>query len=132
MRAVDINVILRLVTGDDPLQEAVARALIEREKVFVPLTVVLECEWVLRSFYKYSRSDIASALTALSSHPGLVFDDVGGVRWALERYVGGADFDDVIHLLASAAGGATALVTFDDDMATEVGADTPIPVERPA
>ena len=117
-----------MVTGDDPKQEAIARDLIAREVVFVPLTVILECEWVLRSFYKQTRQQIASALTRLSHHPGLHFDDAAGVRWALERYVAGADFDDVVHLLAAKAMALVALVTFDAGMDAEVGSTTPIPI----
>lgn len=48
MRAVDTNVIIRYLTGDDPAQVVKARAIIGREPVFVPGTVVLEVEWVLR------------------------------------------------------------------------------------
>ena len=129
MRAVDTNIILRLITGDDPQQEAIARALIAREVMHVPLTVVLESEWVLRSFYKLTRQQIASAFTLLSDHPGLHFSDAAQVRRACSRYVAGADFDDVIHLIAAARDGASALVTFDEDLDGEAGSEKPIPVE---
>jgi predicted nucleic-acid-binding protein len=129
LRAADTNVILRLVTGDDPRQEAIAREVIARETLWVPFTVVLECEWVLRSYYKLTRAQIASALGRLSHHPGLRFADAAGVRWALDRYVAGADFDDAIHLLAARSGSATALATFDGDMAGEVGPTAPVPID---
>jgi len=51
MRAVDTNVIVRYLTGDDPAQADKARAVIGREPIFVPRTVVLEVEWVLRGVY---------------------------------------------------------------------------------
>ena len=44
MRAVDTNVIVRYLTGDDPVQARKAGAVIGREPVFVPRTVVLEVE----------------------------------------------------------------------------------------
>ena len=44
MHAVDTNVIVRYLTGDDPVQADKARAIIGQEPVFVPRTVVLEVE----------------------------------------------------------------------------------------
>ena len=51
MRAVDTDVIVRYLMGDDPEQTEKARGVIGREAVFVPRTVVLEVEWVLRGVY---------------------------------------------------------------------------------
>ena len=62
MLAVDTNVIVRYLTRDDPEQFARASALIRSEDVFICTTVLLECEWVLRGAYRYSRDRIADAL----------------------------------------------------------------------
>ncbi len=51
MRAIDINLVVRYLTGDDPKQAQVARTIIGQEPVFVPRTVMLEVEWVLRGVY---------------------------------------------------------------------------------
>jgi predicted nucleic-acid-binding protein len=50
--AVDTNVIVRLVANDDPAQSPRAARLFAREDVYVPKTVVLETEWVLRVAYE--------------------------------------------------------------------------------
>ena len=47
MVAVDTNVLVRLLTGDEPAQSARARAIFERETVLLAKTVILESEWVL-------------------------------------------------------------------------------------
>jgi len=56
MLAIDTNIIIRYLTRDDPKQAAQARALIDREDVFVCMTVLLEAAWVLQATYEYSRS----------------------------------------------------------------------------
>ena len=53
MLAVDTNVVVRYLTGDEVEQFAKAKALIDGEDVFVCTTVLLETEWVLRSLYGY-------------------------------------------------------------------------------
>lgn len=128
MRAVDTNVLLRLIVADVPEQEGVARALISRERVLVPLTVTMECEWVLRSYFKRSPAEIAAVLDQLTDVEGLVFEQVAAVRWALSRLGGETDFADMVHVAAAAAADASALVTFDARIATRAGPNAPIPI----
>ena len=80
MIALDANVLLRLIVEEDPAQLAVVADLVTTEPTFVPLTVTLECEWVLRSFYKYSREQIAVAIDSLTDLGEVVFEHVDGVR----------------------------------------------------
>ena len=62
MLAIDANVIVRVLTRDDPGQAERARRLIEVEEVFVSVTVLLETERVLRGAYGYSaRAEIQRA-----------------------------------------------------------------------
>jgi len=51
--AIDTNLIVHYLTGDDPAQASRAGRIIEGQSVFVPLTVTLEVEWVLRSGYGF-------------------------------------------------------------------------------
>ena len=55
MLVVDTDVVVRHLTNDDEAQAARARRLIERHDVFLPLTVLLEAEWVLRCVYAFQR-----------------------------------------------------------------------------
>src|SRR5271165_3450212 len=54
MLAIDTNLVVRYLVGDDPGQAARARSLIDNNDVFVCTTVLLETEWVLRSVYGFS------------------------------------------------------------------------------
>jgi predicted nucleic acid-binding protein len=111
MLAIDTNVIVRYLTGDHPRQSARARALVDREDVFVPTTVLLETEWVLRSVYGFERAKVCGALRAFAGLPRVSLDDAALVATALERMDGGMDFADALHLGRAEA--CDAFVTFD-------------------
>ena len=66
MRAIDANVVVRYLTGDHPKQAARVRALIEGEPVFVPVTVALETEWVLRAAYGYGAAEVVGVVERFS------------------------------------------------------------------
>ena len=70
MRAIDTNVVVRYLTGDEPGQAARARTVIDAGDVFVSTTVLLESEWVLRSVYGFAGGEVAAALRALFGLPG--------------------------------------------------------------
>ena len=111
MVAVDTNVVVRLLTEDDPVQAKRARSLFERETILVPTTVLLEAEWVLRRLYRLDVIRIIDALTALIALPNVRCEHLGTVTGALDWTRAGLDFADALHL----AGGRAAehLVTFD-------------------
>lgn len=129
MKIADANIPLRLIVGDDPRQEAIARDYLRREPLFVCLTVVLECEWVLRSYYRFAPPEIAHGINELMNLNNLHFEEPGLLRWALGRLSAGADFGDLIHLIAGATIKAETMVTFDRRMAPKAGADVPISIE---
>ena len=103
MRAIDTNVIVRYLTGDEPEQTAKAKAVIEVGEVFVGTTVLLECEWVLRSVYGFARSDVAAALRAFAGLPGVSLEHPARTAEALDRSEAGMDFADALHLRRSRA-----------------------------
>ena len=116
MRAADTNVLLRVITGDDPDQERIVQDVLAAERLIVPLTVTLETAWVLRSYYKMTRDQVATALINVMELSGFSFERPDGVRWACDRLRAGAEIDDMLHLVAAASVEATAFVTFDDDI----------------
>ena len=67
MTALVTNVVVRLLTNDDPAQASRAATLLAREQVLIPLSVVLETEWVLRSVYGLERGPVVNALLGLFS-----------------------------------------------------------------
>ena len=115
MRAVDTNVIVRYLTNDDPKQAAKARTLIGHEPIFVPRTVLLEVEWVLRSVYDFPSARIISALRALAGLPGIMVEDASLIAKGLDWTEEGMDFADALHLSACAK--CEAFLTFDKRLA---------------
>lgn len=112
--AVDTNVVVRLLTEDDPNQAAKAKALFANETVRLPKTVLLESEWVLRRLYGFARGEVAEALTALAALPNVRCEDEASVVAALEWAADGLDFADALHL--ASAQPASAFATFDSDL----------------
>ena len=128
MRAVDANVVVRYLTGDDPGQAARARAVIDAGNVFVGTTVLLESEWVLRSVYGLSRTEVAAALRAFAGLPGLSVENPAVLSEALDHAERGMDFADALHLGAAAR--CEALLTFDLRFIEQAG-EVPVRVMEP-
>ena len=113
MIAVDTNVVVRVLTNDDPAQASAAATLLERETVFLPVSVVLETEWVLRSVYGLDRETVARSLRAFLGVPTVTAEAAGRVGQALQWYEKGLDFADALHLASATEAGAERLATFD-------------------
>ena len=128
MRAVDTNVVVRYLTGDDPGQAARARAVIDAGDVFVSTTVLLESEWVLRSVYGLSRTEVAAALRAFAGLPGLSVESPAVLSEALDHAERGMEFADALHLGAAAR--CEALLTFDLRFIEQAG-EVPVRVMEP-
>jgi len=120
MASLDTNVLVRWLVGDDPVQTAAVRRLLQnvkerQETLFVPTTVALELEWVLRSRYRYAKPDVLRAFNALLETCELLFQDEEALERALHLYrQGPADFADALHLGTVAAAGQEPLLTFDE------------------
>jgi predicted nucleic-acid-binding protein len=127
MRAIDTNVLVRLVTRDDPVQEAIARKIIDRPFMLLP-SVLMEAEWVLRSTYGLPRSMIADGLEMLLGHEMAAIINSDAVAFAVAAYRDGADLADMLHIALAADAGAESLVTFDKRV-RKIGALSPIPIE---
>lgn len=126
VKAVDTNILVRLLMRDTPKQSEVAeRAL--RDGAMIPLTVLLETGWVLSSRYGLSRADIADTLLTIIDLPGVIVPEADAVRWALGVFAEKGDLGDLLHLAASA--GATAFQTFDRRFAKVAGDTPPLVVE---
>ncbi len=111
MIAADTNVVVRLLTGDDPAQAAQARRLFETETVFLPKSVMLETEWVLRRLYRKDKPEVTGALENLAALPSVRCEDETTVLQALAWSRQGLDFADALHLASSRTAGRFA--TFD-------------------
>lgn len=101
MNGVDTNVIVRLLTGDEPGQSEKARAILKKPDVFVPDTVMLESEWVLRHAYGFETTAIHDAFSKLCGLPNVILPNPHRMLTALQWYADGMDFADALHLAAS-------------------------------
>jgi len=124
MIAVDTNVVVRMITADDRTQLAAVEARLS-EGFFISLGVLMEVEWVLRSSYRFKREEINHVLLTLVVLDEIRVPNVAFVLWALDRHGEGADFADMLHVVA--ARGASSFLTFDKDLADV--ADAPLPIE---
>lgn len=117
MRAVDTNVLVRLVARDDARQVAKAEAFVA-PGAWVPHIVLIEAMWVLSSVYDRSPEDIATAVEMLLNHDHLTIQDSEAVSAALgtfrRRPVLG--FSDCLVLEVSRKAGHVPLGTFDREL----------------
>jgi predicted nucleic-acid-binding protein len=113
--ALDTNILARYLLGDDRAQLTAARRLLDDadQEYWVPVTVVLELSWVLRSS-KAPREVILDKMRGVLSLRNVraqfsehVFQ---ALRWALQ----GMDFADALHLALS--GKTQCFVSFDKDL----------------
>jgi predicted nucleic-acid-binding protein len=85
MRAVDTNVLVRLITGDDARQTASAEEFI-RNGAWVSGLVLAEAMWVLATVYNRSSSGVAAAIEMLLNHKDLTVQDADVVAAALDLF----------------------------------------------
>jgi len=113
MTAIDTNVLVRLLTGDEPRQAAAARAIFASGPVWIAKTVLLETDWVLRSAYGFEVSAIREAFARLLALRNVHAEDSAAAGTALDLTAHGLEFADAMHL-SSRPPGAN-FVTFDRD-----------------
>ena len=119
MASLDTNVLVRYLVEDDRQQLAAAQKLIQSalragETLFVPITVMLELEWVLRSNFKFSKAQVTHTLSILLATAELSFESEWATEIALALYnQGKADFSDCVHIALAHAAGESPLWTFD-------------------
>jgi predicted nucleic-acid-binding protein len=119
MASLDTNVLVRYLVQDDDLQLAAAKKLIRvalqaGETLFIPITVILELEWVLRSNFGFEKEQITTTLSSLLSAAELSFESEAALEIALALYKkNSADFADCVHIALSHMAGESPLWTFD-------------------
>lgn len=117
MRAVDANVLVRLVARDDARQVAAAEAFVS-DGAWVPHVALAEATWVLASVYGRDPQAIATAVDMLVNHQQLTLQDEDVVAAAVEQFrrrpaVG---FSDCLMLEIARKAGHRPLGTFDRDL----------------
>ena len=126
MIAADTNVLVRLIVNDDARQVALIEQVMAEQPLFVSLTVLLETGWVLASRYRMTREQIAAVMAALLALERVEVARTELVARAIERFRAGADWADMIHLVA--AHKVRGFLTFDRGVDTRAGPDASVAV----
>jgi len=117
--SVDTNVLVRLLVADDKAQLREVLELLDDvartgEVLFVPITVVLELEWVLRSRYGFGKNDIVSTYIALLEREEFDFQHEAAIEFAVfHSRQSNADFADCLHISLAELADNLPLYTFD-------------------
>lgn len=124
MRAIDTNVLVRLITGDEPRQATAAAAFV-RAGAWVSHLVLAETSWVLTSVYELGPEQVASAVEMLLDHQELTVQDADVVARAvaLFREHPALGFSDCLVLEVARQAGHVPLGTFDRDLSRIDGAE---------
>jgi predicted nucleic-acid-binding protein len=117
MRAVDTNVLVRLVTRDDGKQATRADDFIA-SGAWISHLVLTETTWVLAVAYGLGADKIATAVEMLLSHERLSVEAPDVVRAALEQFrrKPALGFSDCLILELARAAGHLPLGTFDKEL----------------
>ena len=127
MAALDTHVLIRFLMQDKSAQLRSAQRLIRNslgagELLFVPVTVALELEWVLRSRFELGKPAVLQTFSQLLSTVELRFEAAACIEWALKQYKDAtADFSDCLHAALAGQAGEQPLWTFDKAVAKLAG-----------
>ena len=97
MAALDTNIVVRLIVGDDPKQARAAEKLVASEPCTVAASVLMECEWILRAGYRLDAKLIAASMRDLLTLQNIDAANAALTQQALQGYEAGLDFADALH-----------------------------------
>ena len=124
MRAVDTNVLVRLIARDDQKQVASAETFISKG-AWVSHLVLAETSWVLDSVYELDSEQVATAVDMLLNHEHLTIQDADVVATALENFRKrpAVSFTDNLIVEIARKSGHVPVGTFDRDLARLEGTE---------
>jgi len=123
MRALDTNVLVRLIARDDFRQAAAAESFIE-QGAWVSVLALAETTWVLSSVYEVGSSELATAIEMLLNHSNLVLQEEEAVARSLELFRArpALGFSDCLMVELARKAGHLPLGTFDRNLSKVDGA----------
>jgi len=129
MISIDTNVLVRLLTRDDEAEFSKAEGFFKNGVVFIPETVLLETEWVLRFSYHLDRMQIHTLFTCVLGLENVKVDRPLIVYDALSWFQDGMDFADALHLAGCSH--CEKLATFDRSFVKSAKGCSPCTVSLP-
>lgn len=127
MIALDTNILVRLITQDDPQQATLAERLVQQateegEVCFVSDVVLCELEWVLEECYGATRSDLLTAIQELASREVFAFEDSDALHWAIDLFrKSKVELSDALIGSKARTEGARTTYTFDRVLSQQEG-----------
>lgn len=118
MISLDTNILARFYCDDPEDSEAkkqrpiANRIITESSALFVPLTVILEFEWVMRGFYDIGVDAVCQVMEHLMGMPHVTVERWEAVRDAIDLHRKGLEFSDALHWACSTH--CESFVSFDD------------------
>jgi len=119
MKAIDTNILVRFLIGDDKQQakkvyNIFKKAESDKDELFVPLLVVLELIWVLESVYEISRADILESIREFLLLPILRFEHKSVLQqFTLSAQANRYDLADLLIAHSAKMQGCETVLTFD-------------------
>lgn len=115
MRAVDTNVVVRLVVGDDDAQRRKVLVMLDKHECWMSHVVLHEVVWVVSSVYGYGHDAVMGVIERLLVHEKLVVEEPLVVQAALSLFKSkpAMGFNDCLVLEVARARGHLPFVTFD-------------------
>ena len=119
MPTLDTNVLIRYLVQDDPKQARAAEKFIiqfanSEATLFIPISVTLESEWVLRSVYLFSKESIIEVFISLLETREMQFQDEASVERAIFLFrEHNVDFADCLHVATAFTHDYLPMMSFD-------------------
>ena len=112
---VDTNILVRHLTGDPPAMAKRATAfLASQPELYLADLIVAETVYVLESFYKASRDQVANAMRSLIAMRSMITVDPALLLRAIEVYeVDRLDFAEAYLVACAETAGLGAIASFD-------------------
>lgn len=121
MQVVDTNILARFFI-DDPndieSQKQKAQAVdVMMQPIHIPVTVMLEFEWVMRGFYQLPKDDIARIFEVLLACRTIDIENRNEITQSVTLFQQGIDFADALHITRTQNIGE--ILTFDKKFFTK-------------
>jgi predicted nucleic-acid-binding protein len=115
MLAIDTNIVIRFLTRDHESLALKALEIVNNNEVFVPVTVILEAEWVLREAYELPRDEVIRELKRFCGLQRITVGSADAVERAFDYAEDGLDLADALHVAQATE--CEMFLTFDKPLA---------------
>jgi predicted nucleic-acid-binding protein len=119
MKAIDTNILVRFLVGDDTKQANKVYKLFKEtenntEELYIPIIVFIEVIWVLESVYKSERNELINLLSELILMPIFKFENLNAIQQFIPDALSSKyDLSDLLIAQTASLHGCSTVITFD-------------------